>query len=65
LNVTPQVDSLALNVTEAFQNEINHFVDCCLTGKTPISPVEDGVEMMRMLCGVYESAEQGKEIYFS
>lgn len=64
LNMTPQVTSLALNVNEAFQNEINHFVDCCLTGNTPISPVEDGVEMMKMLCGIYESAEQGKEIYF-
>lgn len=64
LNVTPQVDSLGLNVREAFQNEVNHFVDCCLTGATPISPVEDGVELMKMLCGIYESAEKGKEIYF-
>jgi predicted dehydrogenase len=64
LNVTPQVNSLGLNVNEAFQNQINHFVDCCLTGKTPISPVEDGVEIMKMLCGIYESAELGKEIQF-
>ncbi|PYI55085.1 Gfo/Idh/MocA family protein [Paenibacillus flagellatus] len=64
LNVTPQVNSLQLNVTEAFQNEINHFVESCLNGTTPISPVEDGVEMMKMLCGIYESAETGKEVYF-
>lgn len=64
LNVTPQVNSLKLNVTEAFQNQINHFVSCCLNGNTPDSSVDDGVEMMKILCGIYESAEQGKEIYF-
>lgn len=64
LNITPQVDSLGINVKQAFQNEINHFVDCCLSGQTPISPVEDGVEIMKILCGIYESAEKGKEIYF-
>ncbi|MDF2652872.1 MAG: hypothetical protein K0Q73_8788, partial [Paenibacillus sp.] len=29
-----------------------------------LSPVEDGVEMMKILCGIYESAAQGKEIQF-
>lgn len=62
LNVYPQTDHSGLNVEAAFQNEIDHFIECIRTGREPISPVEDGVEVMKMLCGVYESAAQGKEV---
>lgn len=64
LNVTPQVDQLAFDFTGGFQNEINHFIDSCLGRKETRSPVEDGVEVMKMLCGIYESAALGKEIQF-
>lgn len=64
LNVQPQVDKLTLDVNAAFQQEINHFVDCCLSGREPISPVRDGVEMMKILCAIYESAEKGSEVRF-
>ncbi|TXK84417.1 Gfo/Idh/MocA family protein [Paenibacillus sp. N3.4] len=62
LNVSPQTDSKSLNVAEAFNNEIKHFLACCQTGNSPISPVEDGITMMKILCGIYESASKGKEI---
>lgn len=62
LNVTPQVDDIGFNVTKAFANEINHFVECCQTGKESIAPVADGVEIMKILNTIYESAEKGKEI---
>jgi predicted dehydrogenase len=62
LNVTPQVDHLNFNFEEAFANEINHFVNSCLGKVTTLSPVEDGVEVMKMLCGAYESASKGKEV---
>ncbi|KIL36081.1 oxidoreductase [Gordoniibacillus kamchatkensis] len=62
LNATPQVDHRSINVGEAFRNEVAHFVECCRTGATPISPVEDGISLMRILCGIYESAAAGKEI---
>lgn len=65
LNVTPQVDNLAFDFAEGFQNEINHFVATCLGEKEILSPVQDGVEMTKILCGIYESAEKGKEIYFN
>ena len=45
-----------------FQNEINHFVDCILNGTPCISPAEDGVELMRILDAIYESAETGHEV---
>ncbi|MFD2044540.1 Gfo/Idh/MocA family protein [Ornithinibacillus salinisoli] len=63
LNVTPQIDSLTFDFNQAFTNEINHFVDCCLHGKDTIAPVSDGVQVMKMLHAVYESAKTGKEVY--
>lgn len=62
MNVTPQVDSLRFDFEKSFSNEINHFVACCLEGEKNIAPVEDGVEVMKMLQAIYESAEKGKEV---
>ncbi|XID90140.1 Gfo/Idh/MocA family protein [Paenibacillaceae bacterium WGS1546] len=63
LNVRPQTDSLAgFSADAAFQNEIDHFIACVASGETPISPVSDGVEMMKMLCAIYESAAKGEEV---
>lgn len=64
LNITPQTDQKGLNVTAAFQNEIRCFIESCTTGVEPISPVEDGVELMKILCGIYESAETGREVRY-
>lgn len=65
LNLTPQVDHLSFDFAYAFQNEINHYVDSILgRKKKTLSPVQDGVEMMKILCGIYESGEKGIEIHF-
>lgn len=64
LNMLPQVDNLSFDFVQAFQAEIDHFVDTCLGEKETLSPVEHGVEMTKILCGIYESAAKGKEIYF-
>ncbi|MFC4597095.1 Gfo/Idh/MocA family protein [Cohnella hongkongensis] len=64
LNALPQTDHPGFHLESAFQNEIDHFVDCVLNDREPLSPVSDGVEMMRILCGVYESADKGEEIRF-
>lgn len=65
LNSTPQVDRQSFDIVQGFQNEIDHFVACCLDQQDVISPVQDGVEMMKILCGIYESAEKGIEIRFN
>lgn len=64
MNISPQVDKLTFDFDEGFQNEIDHFVDCCLEGSELNSPVEDGVEIMKILCGIYESSEKGIEIQY-
>ncbi|MNI33573.1 putative oxidoreductase YcjS [compost metagenome] len=63
LSIVPQIDHKGFHGETAFQNEINHFVSCVQTGQQPLSPVEDGVEIMKMLCGIYESAAIGAEVY--
>lgn len=62
LNVYPQTDNKGFDFTGAFQNEIDHFIDCVSNGRQPISPVEDGVEIMKILAGIYESAAKGAEV---
>ncbi|MBD1380487.1 Gfo/Idh/MocA family protein [Metabacillus arenae] len=62
LNITPQIDHLGFEFEKAFSNEIHHFLKSCAGETKTLSPVEDGVEMMRMLRAVYESAAIGREI---
>ncbi|WP_138754306.1 Gfo/Idh/MocA family protein [Paenibacillus sinopodophylli] len=62
LNIYPQTDNKGFDFASAFQNEIDHFIDCVATGKEPISPVADGVEIMKILVGIYESAAKGAEV---
>ena len=62
LNSTPQVDNLGFDFEKSFANEINHFVECCIEGKETIAPIADGIEVMKMLNAVYESARAGIEV---
>ncbi|WP_409344926.1 Gfo/Idh/MocA family protein [Paenibacillus sp. MBLB4367] len=62
LNVFPQTDHPGFQGEAAFQGEIDHFVSCFITGEQPLSPASDGVEMMKILCGIYESAAKGEEV---
>lgn len=62
LNISPQVDLVSFDFDEGFQNEIDHFVSVCLGEADDISPVEHGVEMMRILTAIYESAALGREV---
>lgn len=65
LNTVPQTDNASFDFTQAFQNEIDHFIASAHGEKETLSPVEDGVEMMKILCGIYESSEKGCEIQFN
>lgn len=62
VNIYPQTDNKGFDFNSAFQSEVDHFIDSIKNGTTPISPVEDGVEIMKILCGIYESAEKGAEV---
>lgn len=47
---------------DMFANEIRHFIDCVKTGKTPIATLEDGMQIQKILNGIYDSAKLGKEV---
>lgn len=64
LNIQPQVDHPTFGFEQAFESEVSHFISSVLGETNTLSPVEDGVEMMKILCGIYESATTGKEVVF-
>ena len=44
--------------------ENRHMVDCFRHGKTPVETFEDGVEVVKMVMGLYKSAETGQLVRF-
>ena len=61
-NVTLDTET-ALDFDGLFEGEINHYVDC-IRGRADrcISPAEDGITLMKILDGIYESARTGHEV---
>ncbi len=47
-----------------FDQQINHFVDCCLGKAECIVKPEHGVKLMQIIDAVYKSAETGKAVEF-
>ncbi len=44
--------------------EISHFIDCIIKGVPCEAPIEHGLHVQRMLDGIYESANTGREVRF-
>jgi predicted dehydrogenase len=51
-----------LEEVEGHHAEVIHFVDCMLTGKTPIGTVDEGYAVMQILDALYRSAASGAEV---
>lgn len=64
IDIVPVIDNPTFDFQRSFQNEIDSFVNSCLFSEKNISPVDDGVTIMKILRAVYESSESGKEITF-
>src|SRR5690606_34786968 len=41
---------------------LRHVIDCVLRGADPIITTEQGVDMIKILSAIYESAETGREV---
>ncbi len=52
----------ALSFDGLFANEINHYIECIRDGVPCKSPAQDGVTLMKILDGIYESARTGHEV---
>ncbi len=47
---------------DGFNEEVKHFVESIVDGTEPISSAEQGIMLMQMLDGIYESAEKGQSV---
>ena len=54
--------SLPVGMGPFFKRELDHFIDCVKAGETPISDVQQGLEVVRMLEGIATSSAHGAEV---
>jgi predicted dehydrogenase len=52
----------ALSFEGLFENEIKHFISCVKSDTQCISTAQDGIEIMRIIDAIYESAAMKKEV---
>jgi predicted dehydrogenase len=62
LHMQPQIDSLGFDFQVGFANQIDHFLQICRREIPADATAEQGLEMARMLSGIYESARIGFEV---
>ena len=55
-------DSGIFHKMQGHEANINHFVDVITKGVEPVYKIEQGVNMIKILTGIYESAATGKEV---
>ena len=60
-DITPQIKNFK-NGADMFVAEMAHFVDCALNGTPCRASAEDGLEVMKILDAIYESAATGHEV---
>jgi len=48
--------------TDCFERKIRYFIDTALHGKPTEAPGESGLAVQKMLDGIYQAAEKGKEV---
>ncbi|THG91856.1 oxidoreductase [Alkalihalobacillus alcalophilus ATCC 27647 = CGMCC 1.3604] len=56
LNIDPQIDQSTFDFDSAFQNQIDAFVQACMTNGPSPAPIEDGIELMKIIQGIYTAA---------
>jgi predicted dehydrogenase len=62
IDINPQYSKDENPFVSNFKNEIAHFVDCISNGTPCLNPIEDGVELMKILDAIYESARTEREV---
>jgi len=61
VNLIPQISSVTFELESGFSNEIGNFVDSIQGRAVSVAPVSHGVEISKILDGIYASAEAGRE----
>ncbi len=64
VNVTPALPAQRNYYKESYQKEIDHFVECVLEGKSPLTGAEEALLHLEICDAMYESAASDREIAF-
>jgi len=59
VDFSPNIDE---SKRSGHEENLRHFVDVVLNGTTPIFKPQQGVNMVKILEAIYQSAETGKEV---
>jgi predicted dehydrogenase len=63
VNVTPIQSNKNIDMfTNAFESEINNFINVIQGKEQPVTPGLDGVYLMKIMDSIYKSAELGKQV---
>ncbi|MFC7375893.1 Gfo/Idh/MocA family protein [Brachybacterium sp. GCM10030267] len=62
VNIAPQISSGTFEMGPGFAHEIANFVDAGLGRAESVAPAWHGVEIVRILEAIYESAQSGREV---
>jgi len=58
-NVTEERE---LPVRDHFALEMDHFSECVMENKEPLTPGEEGLRDLRVMMAIYEAAKTGKTV---
>jgi predicted dehydrogenase len=47
---------------QSYEAELDHFIRCITHGERPLTTPEEGVELMRVIDAIYQSAETRREV---
>jgi len=62
MNVTPALESDRDNYKVSYEREMEHFLRCITHGEKPQASAEEGLELMRVIDAIYESADARREV---
>ena len=62
VNVRPVIEESFNDFQHMFDEEIEHFIHCITDNIPCLSPAHDGVELMKIIDAIYESARLGHEV---
>ena len=58
-DVVPKIANI-----DPYKAEVDHFVDCCISGTECICKVDEMVKLMEIIDAIYKSAETGEVVLF-
>jgi len=61
-DVTPSLDSVRNLYKQSYELELEHFLRCITQGERPQASPEEGLQVMRVIDAIYQSAEARREV---